>query len=509
MKAKKPFFSFLRAAFRPLTRLSNRLFGKIRKNLRLELMLTFVLCFLAYVIVSQISNELFASKDAYIDYSQGQDRIDQEGKLIVEKIMNLSAGGENGSANPSQFQDDISKEADANSVKILIVDLDGKVIIKSKNAPEKEIDIYTIISNAMNTRINQNQYLPNFLQPEEQQEFFSFYPAVYQKEKVYVVVSGVPQPTINYTEGKSSLSVIYGLGAFIMAFYLLTRHKMRYIEDLTKGLIEISKGNLHYRVMEKSEDELGSLANNINYMAARLDEKIERERQVERAKNELITNVSHDLRTPLTSIMGYLRLLKDKRYENRQQEENYIEIAYGKSEKLKGLIEDLFEYTKFSHDNVQLNWQKVALDELLEQLIEELVPVSEENHLKFVVEFPADRIWLDLDSDKIARVFENLLINAITYSSKPGEIIVKLLKEEKTVTVVISNKGEEIPPEDLDNLFERFYRVEKSRSSLTGGSGLGLAIAKNIVELHGGKIWAECEGEQISFFVQFKQTAAA
>ncbi len=512
MKINKRFFAFLRTIFRPITQIFDRLFNKIRKNLRLELMLTFVLCFLAYVIVSQISNELFASKYAYIDYSEGQDAIDREGKVVVEELMNIADSNKTNGDNTSQQADEqktlqnyLNGEAESNQVKVLIVDLDGKVILKSQNAPEKEIDLYTIISNAMKTRIDQSKYFPSLTYSEGQQEFFSFYPAVYQNMKVYVVVSGVPQATINYVEGKSSLSVIYGLGAFIITFYFLTRRKMRYIEELAKGLLEISKGNLKYRVVEKSEDELGSLANNINEMAAKLEDKIERERKAEKAKNELITNVSHDLRTPLTSIMGYLRLLKDKRYETIEQQENYVDIAYGKAEKLKGLIEDLFEYTKINDENIQLDRQRLAINELLEQLIEELVPVGEENQLRFVVEFPADRIWLNLDSDKIVRVFENLLMNAITYSRKPGEIKVKLLVDEKYVTVAVSNYGEEIPSSEMENLFERFYRVEKSRSSLTGGSGLGLAIAKNIVELHGGKIWAECEGEQIIFFVRFRQ----
>ena len=279
---------------------------------------------------------------------------------------------------------------------------------------------------------------------------------------------------------------------------------MSYIEELAKGLLEISKGNLNYRVMEKSEDELGSLANNINYMAAELEHKIERERQIERAKNELITNVSHDLRTPLTSIMGYLRLLKDKKYETIDQHDNYVDIAYGKAEKLKGLMEDLFEYTKLSNETIQLNWQKVALNELLEQLIEELVPVSEENQLSFITELPTEKVLVDLDSDKIVRVFENLLMNAILYSYKPGEIFVGLTWENDIITVIVKNNGEEISKDDLENLFDRFYRVEKSRSSLTGGSGLGLAIAKNNIDLHDGKIWAESEGESIAIYVQFK-----
>ena len=300
------------------------------------------------------------------------------------------------------------------------------------------------------------------------------------------------------------MSVINGLAAFVILFYLMTRGKMRYIEELAQGLLEISKGNLNYRVQQKSEDELGSLAGNINHMAKELQHKIEEERKAEKTKNELITNVSHDLRTPLTSIMGYLRLLKDKRYDNPAQLEEYVNISYGKAEKLKSLIEDLFEYTKLTGDTIKLNRQVVSLDEMLEQLMDELVPVCEENDLTLVKTFPPEKVMVHVDVDKTVRVFENLLMNAIKYSDKPGTIQIRLLKAGNKVTVTIENKGEPIPQEDLHNLFERFFRVEKSRSEATGGSGLGLAIAKNIIDLHEGEIWAECEENWIRFSVRLE-----
>lgn len=297
---------------------------------------------------------------------------------------------------------------------------------------------------------------------------------------------------------------ILGISGFIITFLLLTRKKMKYIEEISNGLLEISKGNLNYRVAKKGSDELAGLANYINYMASELNKKNEKERKTEKTKNELITNVSHDLRTPLTSIMGYIGLVKDKKYVDDAQMDEYMTIAYNKSEKLKILIDDLFEYTKLTNETITLNKEEVALNELLNQLTEELVPIFEENNLIVEREISKEKLIVNVDINKILRVFENLIMNAIKYSNKPSIVKVRLYKDKSDVIVSIENQGPQIPKEDLEKLFERLYRQDKSRTSSTGGSGLGLAIAKNIVLLHGGKIWAECEDENIRFFVKLK-----
>ena len=239
-------------------------------------------------------------------------------------------------------------------------------------------------------------------------------------------------------------------------------------------------------------------------MAEEVNRKIEAERKAEKTKADLITNVSHDLRTPLTSIMGYIGLIKEGRYENEETMKEYLGIAFNKAEKLKGLIEDLFEYTKLDNGGIKLNKSKVNLTEFLFQLTEELTPLFEESGLSIIKSATEDRIMVDLDADKMLRVFENLLTNSIKYSFKPGNIVIGVYESNGYATVAVRNKGETIPKEKLEKLFERFYRVEESRNTQTGGTGLGLAIAKNIVDLHEGQIWAECYGEDISFYVKLK-----
>lgn len=180
----------------------------------------------------------------------------------------------------------------------------------------------------------------------------------------------------------------------------------------------------------------------------------------------------------------------------------YASVAYNKSEKLKNLIQDLFSYTKYSNDRVELNKQKIILAELLDQLIEELVPICEENKVSINKYAWDSEIVSEIDADKMVRVFENLIMNAIRYSIKPGEIKINLYKERVFSMVSISNKSEEISKDNLKKLFDRFYRLDKSRTASTGGSGLGLAIAKSIVELHKGSIWAEYQKGYITFYIK-------
>jgi len=459
-------------------------------SIRLQLIFTFCVCLAASTFVYAVLNAFFGeiNRAPILDYRNGVSAIDGEAQDIARFIKY---------SNPSQqrIKEYIDQQYQYSQYQIMLVDLEGKVLYRTANATHTQVDIHNLISNAMNSR---------YSNISRAQEFTSVYPVDVQGQKSYLVLTGIPQPSIYYNRGSSPLTLLIAIGTFIFLFYWLTKRKMAYIEQLAKGLSEISKGNLDYRLVEKSEDELGSLAGSINRMAGALQLTIEEERKAERTKNELITNVSHDLRTPLTLIMGYLRLIKDKNYEDEKQAETYINIAYSKSEKLKGLIDDLFEYTKLSNQGVRLHQERVNLNELLEQLTEELVTLAEENELVLLRDIPAEKIMVSIDAHKMIRVFENLLTNAIKYSLKPGSVKVRMTKAGGSVTVCITNFGEPISAEELPRLFDRFYRVDASRTSATGGSGLGLAIAKSIVESHDGEIWAESEGHEIRFYVKLR-----
>jgi len=365
------------------------------------------------------------------------------------------------------------------------------------------------IRNVMDFAINHPLY--NYEIPEIEQlrqEYIAFYPLIIEDKNLYLFVSGIPEGMVIASSKEGLIPLFSAIIVFTFSFLYITKRKMKQIEALAEGVMEIAKGNLNYRIKKKGQDEIAVLTDNVNHMAEAIMTSIEMERKIEKQKNELITNVSHDLRTPLTSIMGYLRLLSEERYDTKEQYDEYLKIAFSKSEQLKNLIDDLFEYTKLTNESIVLEQQKVCINELLVQLIEELIPQAEENHRSFIKNFSEERIFATVDSEKIVRVFDNLLVNAIKYSTGDGKIFVSLERKESNIHIRVANESDEFTSEELMNLFERFYKKDQSRTSVAEGSGLGLAIAKNIIELHGGKIDAKYADNMLQFIIVLPITTA-
>ncbi|MBW7454360.1 HAMP domain-containing histidine kinase [Paenibacillus sepulcri] len=292
---------------------------------------------------------------------------------------------------------------------------------------------------------------------------------------------------------------------FFIFFFLFTHRIVRTFRAITDGLKLIASGNLSCRVPAAREDELGLVGRNINQMAVQLQQQMERERQLEKSKMELITYVSHDLRTPLTSIIGYLDLLKTRKYQNEQEQERFIDNAYNKTQQLKKLIDDLFEYTRLTGGDVRLALQEVDLNSLLEQIITEFEPVAREQGIMMVKEQNPGPVRVRMDVEKIVRAIDNLLTNALKFSERPGEIRIELLQRKDHAVLSIANRGKPVTPEQEERLFERFYKMEPSRSdeNMPAGSGLGLSIARHIVELHGGRIWLEHHEGHYKFWMEF------
>ncbi|MDQ0087732.1 signal transduction histidine kinase [Paenibacillus anaericanus] len=250
---------------------------------------------------------------------------------------------------------------------------------------------------------------------------------------------------------------------------------------------------MNYRLPISRLDELGAVAQNVNHMAEQLQKQVERERQLESSKMELITNVSHDLRTPLTSIIGYLDLLKKQAFQDENERERYINNAFNKTQQLKKLIDDLFEYTRLSYGDTQMNLQEVDFHSLIEQMASEFEPVAREQGINLIKALSPDPIFMRIDVEKIVRAIDNLLMNALKFSLVPGEIRINLFSQGRVVKLSIENHGNPITKEQEEQLFERFYTMQPSQSevNLPSGYGLGLSIAKSIVELQGGRIWLE------------------
>lgn len=222
--------------------------------------------------------------------------------------------------------------------------------------------------------------------------------------------------------------------------------------------------------------------------------------KAEQRKNDLVVYLAHDLKTPLTSVIGYLTLLRDESQISNELREKYLSISLEKAERLEDLINEFFEITRFNLFNITLEPSRINLTRMLEQLIFEFKPMFLDKNLQCMLNAAPD-IMLKCDVDKMQRVFDNLLRNAVNYSFDDSTIEITVTQFENEIKLNFLNHGNTIPREKLERLFEKFYRLDTARITKSGGAGLGLAIAKEIVELHQGTILAKSEDERISFQV--------
>lgn len=298
--------------------------------------------------------------------------------------------------------------------------------------------------------------------------------------------------------------VMFGIFVFTLTFMILQEKSLRYITKISDAMQNISEGDLNVTVEVEGDDEFSSMAANLNKMAEDLRELMDKERESERTKNELITNVAHDLRTPLTSIIGYLELLSGDVKLDPELQKKYINIAYVKTKRLEKLIEDLFGFTKMTYGKVAMHVSSVDVVKLLSQLLEEFYPSFVDKNLSYELQSNVPVKVISADGNLLARLFDNLINNAIKYGADGKRILVKLHADDEIITVQVINYGYVIPADELPLIFNKFYRVEQSRSTNTGGTGLGLAISKNIVDMHGGTINVTSDLSGTVFTVKLK-----
>ena len=298
--------------------------------------------------------------------------------------------------------------------------------------------------------------------------------------------------------------VLTGILIFAVSFLILQEKSIRYIGRISDAMENISQGDLNTTVEVVGDDEFSGMAENLNKMVAEIKDLMDKEREAERTKNELITNVAHDLRTPLTSIIGYLELLSAKQGMPAEMQYKYIDIAYTKAKRLEKLIEDLFGFTKLNYGKISMNVGKVDIVKLLSQLLEESYPSFVDKNLSYELQSNVPAKVISADGNLLARLFDNLIGNAIKYGADGKRVLVKVTADDEVVTVQVINYGYAIPADELPFIFNKFYRVVHSRSTNTGGTGLGLAIAKNIVDMHGGTIDVSSGAEGTVFSVRLQ-----
>ena len=296
------------------------------------------------------------------------------------------------------------------------------------------------------------------------------------------------------------IGIIAGILLTIVYIIMLIKDLV-YLDKIMVGAKAAAEGKLTYKIDEKGRGHLKELAHDINNIKEGLKKSVENEMKSENMKTELITNVSHDLKTPLTSIINYIDLLKREEIEP-ENARDYINILDKKSQRLKVLIEDLFEASKAASGAMELNITKIDVGQLLKQALGENDERFRDNNLNVKLNLPEEKIFINADGKRLYRVFENLLSNIVKYSLSNTRVYIDMIKEESEVVIVMRNISAYELNFDTNEITNRFKRGDSSRS--TDGSGLGLAIAKSIIELHNGSFKIEVDGDLFKSVIRLK-----
>ncbi|WP_185150165.1 sensor histidine kinase [Fundicoccus ignavus] len=314
-----------------------------------------------------------------------------------------------------------------------------------------------------------------------------------------------------------SIFYIFTAAIFIIALLLVLwrfKRRLRVIRlgHVFKQLEYITEGHYDYRIPDTNLGSLSSVVTSINKLVDSTVEAMEEERRIEKTKDELITNVGHDIRTPLTSIIGYLGLIENKQYHNVEEILEYTHTAYTKALHMQTLVSELFDYASSRQTTYVIEPSKIQIKLFLEQLAADFELAAEEKGMTLEVSVEPAKLMGCFDVEKMARVFNNLIVNALKYGY--GASVIKLKayykaqepQNDPIIIYEVRNNGALLSNDDLNNIFNRTYRTDQSRHSDEPGSGLGLSIVKNIVELHGGHVYALIDADELVFRIEMLQT---
>ena len=290
------------------------------------------------------------------------------------------------------------------------------------------------------------------------------------------------------------------LNISVFTYYIL--RKLWYLSYIMNGTERIKNGDINHKLKLIGQDNFTTLADNINNIRDGLDKAIDNQLKSERMKSELITNVSHDLKTPLTSIINYIELIKKEENISPEYLKDYVNVLDSTSKRLKVLIEDLFEASKASSGSIELNMEKIDLTQLLRQSIGEMEEKLSEANLDLKVNVPEEKIYVRADGKRLYRVLENLLNNISKYSLFNTRVYIDIIKNEDVIRLTMKNISSYELNFNPEEIIERFKRADESRN--TEGSGLGLAIARDLVNLQGGKFEIDIDGDLFKSIIEFK-----
>lgn len=335
--------------------------------------------------------------------------------------------------------------------------------------------------------------IDGFLQAPFADWFISFCKNVFDID--YYAANNLYQKIFRDQKGTILSAGFFSL--LLLVFYFSMSRFLRYFNEISKGIDKLA---------EESEQKI-ALSPELHFMEAKLNSVKDTLKyrknaalESEQRKNDLVVYLAHDIKTPLTSVIGYLSLLEEATDMPIEQKAKYVKITLEKAIRLEYLINEFFEITRFNLQSIPLDKEEINLSFMLMQLADEFYPIVSPQE-KEVEVYVDEEISIYGDPDKLARVFNNILKNAVAYSFNQSVIEITAKAEDSQTIIQIKNKGKTIPPQKLNTIFEKFYRLDGARSSNTGGAGLGLAIAKEIVKAHDGDIFAESAEEITTFTV--------
>ena len=307
---------------------------------------------------------------------------------------------------------------------------------------------------------------------------------------------------------ENQYALFYFLAFLVLTLFyytLLSRRIINRINKIYQAVTKMNNASLSITIDDNSLDEIGYLARHINDMTNKIKEAKEREVKIEHEKMEIISSISHDLKTPLTSLLGYIELTRKQLTTDIEICHEYLDISEKKCLDLKKQLNDLLEYCSLQFGGMQLKLETICARELVKEVITDFVPEFERLNMTFHIDADEPPLLMNVDPTLFARLLQNIIANSIFYGKDGKRVDISVWEENKQIYIKIINYGEKILEEDIPYLFDRFYRAEKSRNENTGGKGMGLAIAKAIANLHGGYIQVESSNEETSFTITIKK----
>ncbi|MCO1465040.1 HAMP domain-containing histidine kinase [Burkholderia multivorans] len=303
---------------------------------------------------------------------------------------------------------------------------------------------------------------------------------------------------------------IFSLASCVVAIFVtnwrvkrrINQMKLAHILDYLKY---IAQGHYEIRIPQTDLGEMDEVVSSINHLVDSTVRAIEEERKIEKSKDELITNIGHDIRTPLTSVIGYLGLIENQQYHSQEELARYAHVAYRKAQQMQSLVQDLFTYTATRQTTTEISPVQVQVLRFMEQLVADFELSAREKTIELRLDIRPKNLVASFDVDKMARVFHNLLSNALKYGIGAHYIELLAYQEEDYIYFKVKNDGQPLSQSELEDIFQRSYRADQSRSANQPGTGLGLAIVRNIVELHHGRVYAEVEGKETIFTIEIPQ----